>query len=109
MELRGHRRRVRDRFLHSGLDSLGDHEITELLLTISIARVDTKATARELLSPFGSFAAVMDASPVELQEVMEVGPAAAAAIKIVKGAATAYLKQAMEPYWKTSVMNAPWM
>lgn len=91
----GHRQRTRDRFLNAGVDGLEDHELLEVLLAVAVPRVDTKATAWALIRKFGSFASVVDATPKELQEVMGVGPAGAAAIKIVKGAATAYLKQGL--------------
>jgi len=88
----GHRARLRQRLLDFGADTLQDHETIELLLAVAVPRVDTKRTAWALLRKFGDIAAVLDASPEDLQQVMGVGPAGAAALKVVKAAATAYLK-----------------
>jgi DNA repair protein RadC len=88
----GHRARLRERFLKIGIDGFQEHEILELLLTVAVPRVDTKKTAWALLKKFGGLTAVFDAPASELQQVMGVGPSAACGIKIVKGAAVAYLK-----------------
>ncbi|MEW6741855.1 MAG: hypothetical protein AB1486_03765 [Planctomycetota bacterium] len=37
----GHRRRLRDRFLKSGLAGFADYEVVELLLTLAIPRAET--------------------------------------------------------------------
>lgn len=42
----GHRQRLRDRFLKSGLDGFADYEAIELLLTLAIPRSDVKQTQR---------------------------------------------------------------
>ena len=43
----GHRGRLRNRFLMSGLSGFQDYEILELLLTYVIVRKDCKAIAKE--------------------------------------------------------------
>jgi len=35
---RGHRRRLRERFIKSGLAGLADYEVVELLLTLAVPR-----------------------------------------------------------------------
>ena len=42
----GHRRRLRERFLKSGLAGLADYEVVELLLTLAIPRSDMKQPAK---------------------------------------------------------------
>ena len=49
----GHRGRLRNRFLMSGLSGFQDYEILELLLTYVIVRKDCKAIAKELLEKYG--------------------------------------------------------
>ena len=44
----GHRKRMRDRFLRDGMDSLQDPEVLELLLFYAIARQDTNELAHRL-------------------------------------------------------------
>ena len=66
----GHRQRLRDKFLAQGIDAFTDAEIIELLLTFGTPRSDCKEAARELLARFGSLPAVLDAAPVQLQQVI---------------------------------------
>ncbi len=73
----GHRKRLRERFENSGLEAFHDHEVLELLLTYAIPRRDVKPLAKELLSRFGSLAAVLDAPLPELKLVSGVGDHAA--------------------------------
>ncbi len=70
----GHRERLRERFVQSGLDDFARHEVIELLLTYTIPRQDVNQTAHTLIDRFGSVAGVLDALPEELQEVEGVGP-----------------------------------
>ena len=81
-QLRGHRNRVRERYLNAGLDTFQDYEALELLLFYAIPRKDTKSTAKNLISRFGSLPAVLDAT---LEELTEAGlsPNAAILLKLV--------------------------
>ena len=81
-QLRGHRNRVRERYLNTGLDAFQDYEALELLLFYAIPRKDTKSTAKNLISRFGSLPAVLDAT---LEERTEAGlsPNAAILLKLV--------------------------
>ena len=59
----GHREKMRQRFLKSGLDSFADHEALELLLYYAIPRKDTNPIAHALMERYGSLSAVL-AAPV---------------------------------------------
>ena len=83
----GHRERLRQRFLTAGPESLADYEMLELLLFQAIPRRDVKPLAKELIQKFGSFAAVISASPRELAETGDLGDSTIAVIKIVQAAA----------------------
>lgn len=83
----GHRERLRDRFRDGGVEALADYELLELLLFRSIPRADTKATAKALLSRFGSFAEVLGAPEHLLREVKGVGASVALDLKAVAAAA----------------------
>lgn len=72
-----HRERLRERFLREGLDNFEQHQVLELLLFYCLPRIDTNAIAHELINRFGSLAAVLEASPTELQKVNGIGPNAA--------------------------------
>ncbi len=62
----GHRRRVRERYLESRMESFQDYEMLELLLFYAIPYKDTKPLAKELIAQFGSLHGVFDATPEEL-------------------------------------------
>ena len=65
----GHREKMRQRFLKSGLESFADHEALELLLYYAIPQGDVNGLAHELVERFGSLAGVLDAAPEELEKV----------------------------------------
>jgi DNA repair protein RadC len=89
----GHRQRLRDKFLAQGIDAFTDAEIIELLLTFGTPRSDCKEAARELLARFGSLPAVLDAAPVQLQQVKGVGAKNTFALHFIQGVARRYLRQ----------------
>ena len=83
---KGHRDRLRKRFLEGGSDALPDYELLELLLFLAIPRHDVKEPAKALIQRFGSFAGVVGAEPARLREVEGVGESVATAVKIVVAA-----------------------
>jgi DNA repair protein RadC len=89
----GHRQRLRDKFLAQVIDAFTDAEIIELLLTFGTPRSDCKEAARELLARFGSLPAVLDAAPVQLQQVKGVGAKNTFALHFIQGVARRYLRQ----------------
>ncbi|MEM1140427.1 MAG: DNA repair protein RadC [Pseudomonadota bacterium] len=82
----GHRDRLRARFTKSGESALADYELLELLLFRAIPRRDVKPLAKALLEQFGSFSAVLSASPERLTEVPGIGETVALDLKIVQAA-----------------------
>lgn len=89
----GHRLRMRRRLLNAGPESLADHEMLEMILFIALPRRDTKPIARDLLTRFRTFGAVIGAPPAELMTVEGVGEAGAAALKLVQAAALRTMRQ----------------
>ncbi len=83
----GHRQRLRERFRDAGPAALPDYELLELLLFRSIQQADTKATAKALITRFGSLAEVLGAPEHLLREVSGVGELSALDLKIVAAAA----------------------
>jgi len=83
--VKGHRARLRARFLSGGPEALADYELLELLLFLGIPRRDVKPLAKQLIAEFGSLAAVLSADTAKLSD--HLGESAVAAIKVVQAAA----------------------
>ncbi|HLN25533.1 MAG TPA: DNA repair protein RadC [Patescibacteria group bacterium] len=84
---RGHRDRLRQRFLQGGPDALPDYELLELVLFLGIPQKDVKPLAKALIARFGGLAGVLTASPDALMEIPGIKANAATAIKTVQAAA----------------------
>ena len=82
----GHRRRLRERLVAGGAESLPDYELLEMLLFAANPQGDVKPAAKSLLAHFGGFGKVMSADPEALSEA-GLGLAGIAAIKSVREAA----------------------
>jgi len=96
----GHRKRLRERFLQSGLAGFSDHEIMEFFLTLSIPVKDVKPLAKRLLMHFKSINGVLDADPQELHTIVGVGPATISSIR--------FFRSLMEQYLKRTYAHAAW-
>lgn len=88
----GHRKRMKERFIKSGLDDFTPHNILELLLFYSIPRGDTNPVAHRLIDTFGSLSGVFDATPEELAKVDGVGENSAILISMIPQIARKYLE-----------------
>ena len=80
---RGHRERLKARFLDTGLDSFTDVQALELLLFYAIPQRDTNPVAHALLDRFGSLSQVLDAEPAELKKVPGISDHAATLLRLV--------------------------
>ena len=80
---KGHRQRLKNRFINNGLGSFEPHNILELLLFFSIPRRDTNDTAHLLLEKFGSLSGVFDAPFSELVKVRGISVSSATLIKLI--------------------------
>ena len=92
----GHRRRLRDKFLKSGLAGFHDYEVIELLLTLATPRRDCKDAAKAALNKFKSLQAVFEASPKDLCAVDGIGPKNLLGIKLIKAVSERYLVSRLE-------------
>lgn len=100
----GHRQRLRDRFLKSGLDGFADYEVIELLLTLSTPRKDCKDAAKAALSRFKNLQGVLDAAPADLCQVPGIGSNNLIGLKLVPAVSRRYLQQQLEG--KTALTNS---
>ncbi len=90
---KGHRLRLRDKFLLGGIDNFEDHEVLELLLFYAIPRKNTNEIAHKLLQKFGSLDAVFDAPVNLLKTVDGVGESTAIFIKIISNITRLYVER----------------
>ena len=91
-DVQGHRRRLREKFLKSGLDAFQDYEIVELLISLGKPRTDCKPQAKEALRKFKSLRGVLEASSEELQKIKGIGPHSVFGIKFIQAVARQFLK-----------------
>jgi len=89
----GHRKRLWDRFIKSGINSFHDYEIIELLLTLGSLRCDCKKQAKEALNKFKNLRRVLKAPVEELQQIKDIGLHNAFGIKLVQEVARKFLKE----------------
>mgnify|MGYP006291913127 CR=1 FL=1 len=89
----GHRGRLRDKFLTSGLNGFHDYEVIELLLTLGTPRKDCKASAKSALRRFKTLQGVIEAPSEELQEIEGIGPKNVFGLKFVNAVSNRYLQK----------------
>ena len=89
----GHRQRLRDKFLASGLSGFHDYEVIELLLTLATPVKDCKEAAKAALKRFKTLQGVFEAPPNELCEVEGIGPKNILGIRLIKAVADRYLRK----------------
>jgi DNA repair protein RadC len=87
----GHRRRLREKFLTSGLSGFHDYEVIELLLSLSTPRKDCKPSAKLLMKRFKNFQGVLEANREDLCRVEGVGRTNSLGILLIKAVADRYL------------------
>jgi len=100
----GHRKRLREKFIKSGLAGFHDYEIIELLLSLGTPRKDCKQPAKEAIKRFKSLRGVLEAPLDELQQIDGIGPHSAFGIKLVQEVAREFLKERIidKPIYKSS-------
>jgi DNA repair protein RadC len=89
----GHRSRLREKFLSSEFAGFAEHEIVELVLTLSIPRKDVKPMAKALLKTFGSIRGIFDASVDDLTGTSGIGRSTAVALKVIRAVNNLYLQE----------------
>jgi DNA repair protein RadC len=100
----GHRKRLRERFLQSGLDGFLDYEIIELLLTLGTPRKDCKQPAKEVIVKFKGLTGALNSTIEELQQIDGIGPSNVFGIKLFQAISERYAKEKVSP---NVLLNSP--
>ena len=80
---KGHRQRLRNSYLQTGIDGFTQVQTLELVLSYSIPRKDVNPVAHELLERFHNLSGVFSASVEELCEVKEITEYSAVLLKLI--------------------------
>ncbi len=80
----GHRKRLRDKILASGANSLADYELLEAMLFAANPRQDVKPIAKALIKKFGSINKVVGADDSALKGIEGVGESVIATLRVLK-------------------------
>ncbi len=92
----GHRKRLREKYMRSGISAFADYEIVELCLMLCIPRIDVKPIAKELIKKFQNLRGILEAPVEELMKVKGIGESAATALKLMKDVITVYHQNELE-------------
>lgn len=88
---KGHRQRLKKRFLEYGLDSFTDIQALELLLFYCIPQKDTNPIAHKLIEHFGSLSQVLEAPTEELIQIGGIKEHSAALLNLINEMSRFYL------------------
>lgn len=89
---KGHRQRVKSRYLKEGLDAFEDHEILEMLLFFCIPMKDTNELAHKMINEFGSLAGLLEADPKDICKRCGVSENTAILVSLIPSLARRYFK-----------------
>ena len=89
---KGHRERVKKRYLKEGIDAFEDHQILELLLFYAIPLKDTNDLAHKLLRKYGSLHKLFEAPPAEIAKFPGMGEHSAILVNMISQLARVYMK-----------------
>ncbi|MFH1652059.1 MAG: DNA repair protein RadC [Chloroflexota bacterium] len=100
----GHRKRLREKFLNSGLAGFHDYEIVELLLSLGTPRRDCKPQAKAALARFKTLRGVLEAPVEELRQIEGIGAHSVFGLKLVQEVAREFLKEKIirQPVYRSS-------
>lgn len=93
---KGHRKKVRDRYIKEGLDSFNEHQVLELLLFYAIPQKDTNDLAHNMLKEYKSLAKLFDAEPLDIMDRCKVSENTAILVSLLPSIARYYLKSKRE-------------
>lgn len=87
---KGHRDRVKKRFVNEGLDAFEDHQVLELLLFYAVPQKDTNDLAHRMIDEFGSLAGLFNASTADISRRCGVSENTAILVGMIPSLARRY-------------------
>ena len=81
---KGHRERVRERYIKHGIESFSEYQMLEFLLFYAFRQGDTNPLAHKLIDKFGSLQGVLRADYKDLIEVCGIKETSASLITLVR-------------------------
>lgn len=96
---KGHRERMRNRFLIEGGDGFADHELLELLLFYAVPRGDVNPLAHKILTEFGTLTMLLESDAVEIARRCHIKENTAMLLTLQM----AFLKKLQQEKWKDKV------
>ena len=93
---KGHRARLRERFLTGGAKAVADYELLEMLLFAAHPRGDVKPLAKHILKHFGTLSAAIHAPVSEYKHIEGLGEAGIAALKAAEEVSARLLRSKAE-------------
>lgn len=89
---KGHRARVKKRYITSGLDSFEDYQVLEMLLFYCYPQKDTHEIAHKMINAFGSLHNLFEASPIDIMNQCKVTENVAVLVSLTPELAKRYSK-----------------
>ena len=89
----GHRQRMKERLLQTGLEGFNDHEALEMLLYYAVPYRDTNGLGHALVERFGGFDRALDADYADLLRTPGMSPHAATLVTLVGQMAHRYIRR----------------
>ncbi len=96
---KGHRERMRNRFLKEGGDGFADHELLELLLFYAVPRGDVNPLAHRILAEFGTLTMLLASDAVEIASRCHIKESTAMLLTLQM----AFLKRLQQEKWKDKI------
>lgn len=90
---KGHRERLKNKFLNHSEAVLSEHEFLELLLFFSVPQKNTNELAHKLLAEFGSFSQLIEADYEVLRNIEGVKDHTACLLKVALSCASKYISE----------------
>ena len=103
---KGHRQRLKTRFLEEGLDNFSDIQVLELVLFYCIPQRDTNPIAHDLLNRFGTLSQVLEAPVEELVKVSGISENAAVLLKLITDVGRYYLVNRSQQFTVLPTLDA---